>query len=333
VGLSDLQRHSPRSPARSSLLCRPFPSCDRRNVTSSSEESSRDLLHPSPSRDVKRGRRHVFVRALLRASCRHVKLAAPKFVAPCCALRALCGATILLLGALHPASRPTAAAIVEISVGGRIQVTDALGLLPTSVKTGESWSGLIRYDTGLVDLDPDPQRGRYGAPQDLEGLSISVNVSGHIFSGGFGELTADVLDNVTPPAAPAISFPAGDTFSIGGPMRTSPYLLDFPTISFAWNDASGMAFHGDSLPTNLNPLSLKQVDSAGDISQLAPIYIRISDLGLTTPTHAIRYSVLAAIESAQVRIVPESATRDLVVIGLLAIAISSSQCRRSVRMH
>jgi len=199
------------------------------------------------------------------------------------------------------------AAIVEIVVSGRIGVDDRLTLLPDEIHTGEPWSGVIRYDLDIADPAADPKMGYYFDEMRPDGLSITVNVHGHTFYGGNGELQAQVLNDIVFDPGQVINYPAGDSFAIGGPMSQSPRLLDTSRIFFYWHDATGMALSGDDLPTSINPFDFIQsgLTFSTDLQAPSPIYIVIYDIGLSTPEQTSFYLVVASIESAEIRIVPE----------------------------
>jgi len=220
------------------------------------------------------------------------------------------------------AHRQTWAAIVEISVSGRIGVDDRDGLLPDSIRNGEPWSGVIRYDTGIPDGDPDPKFGYYFDATRPDSLSISVTIQGHTFYGGHGELQAQVLNDIVFDPEQPINFLPGDSLAIGGPMSQSPYLLDTSSIFFYWYDPSGAALFNDAVPTSFDPFAFVQAGVFANTSlpTFSPIWIVIHDTGLTTPTHTIYYTVVASIEHAEIRIVPEpgAITSSLIVVALIA---------------
>ena len=229
------------------------------------------------------------------------------------------------------APRETSAAIIEISVSGRIGVDDRLGLLPDSIQTGEPWSGVIRYRTDLPDSDPDPKHALYFDRMRVDALSISVNIHGHTFAGGNGELQAEVLNDIVFDPGQVFNFPPGDLFSIFGPMSQSPYLLDHPSISFSWYDPSGLALQGVEMPTSFEPFDFVQGGGYAEpgLPTFSPIFVVIHDVGLSTPTHTISYIVVASIETADVRVVPEP---DTVVPGVLALILAAFyQLRSSIR--
>src|SRR5262245_8225800 len=114
---------------------------------------------------------------------------------------------------LEFAPQEGSAAIVEIAVSGRSGVYDPLGLprdwiglLLDSIPTGAPWSGVIRYHTDLPDEDPDPKHAHYFDQTRPDALLISVNVHGHIFAGGKGELQADVLNDIIIGPGQSINF-------------------------------------------------------------------------------------------------------------------------------
>jgi hypothetical protein len=206
------------------------------------------------------------------------------------------------------APQESSAAIVEISVSGRIGVDDRDdGHLPDSIRDGEPWSGVIRYHTDLPDEFSDAKYARYFDGMRPDGLSISVIVHGYTFAGGNGELAAQVLNDIVFDPEQVFNFPPGDSFSIGGPMSQSPRLLDFPTIFFSWYDPNGIALSSDEMPTSFDPFAFVQggVSANSGLPTFSPIYIVIEDTGLTTPTHTIYYTVVASIEDAEIRVVPE----------------------------
>lgn len=211
-------------------------------------------------------------------------------------------------------------------MSGRIGVEDQWTLLPDEIRSGEPWSGLIRYHTDLPDQDLDAKHGYYSDPTRPDGLSITVNVHGYTFAGGFGELQSHVLNDIVHDPNQAFNFPPGDLFSIGGPMRESPRLLDSSFISFSWYDQTGAALDSEALPTNFDPFDFGQFDVTG-VPTFSPIYIIIQDSGLATPEDLIRYTVAASIESAELRVIPEPETW---VLGILTFSTAlCSRFRRS----
>ena len=64
---------------------------------------------------------------------------------------------------------------------------------------------------------------------------------------------------------------------------------------------------GDDLPTSINPFDFIQsgLTFSTDLQAPSPIYIVIYDIGLSTPEQTSFYLVVASIESAEIRIVPE----------------------------
>ena len=219
------------------------------------------------------------------------------------------------------------AAIVEIAVSGRISVNDPLTLLPDEIHTGEPWTGVIRYDASIADQVVDPKQGYYSDPLRLNGLSIAVEVHGHVFAGGNGELQARVLNDIVHNPDQPFNFFPGDSFSIGGPMRQSPRLLDHSSISFSWNDSAGEALSNDSLPIVIDPFEFIQTGSGSGLPTYSPIYIRIQDIGLSTPTSTILYMIDASIESATVRVIPEPKTFANSILASVLIATFGSTRR------
>lgn len=215
------------------------------------------------------------------------------------------------------------AAIIEIVVSGRVSVDDSRTLLPDEIRTGEPWTGLIRYDTSLSDQNADPKQGFYTDPLNLDGLSIAVTVHGHVFAGGNGELQAHILNDIIHDPNQPFNFPPGDSFSIGGPMQESPRLLDHSFISFSWNDPTGDALSDDSLPVDFDPFEFVQNDAGTGLPTYSPIYIRIEDMGLSTPTSSISYTVIASIESAEIRVIPEPDTWTL--CGFFVVIVCSKR--------
>jgi len=215
-----------------------------------------------------------------------------------------------------------ASAIVEIAVSGRIGVHDELTLLPDEIRTGEPWSGVIRYDTDIADPASDPKIGYYFDEMRPDGLSITVSVHGHTFYGGNGELTAQVLNDMIFDPGQVFNYPPGDSFEIGGPMSQSPRLLDMSSIYFYWYDPSGAALLDDSLPTSFDPFDFVQsgLTFTTDLESPSPIYIVIYDVGTSTPTHTSLYLVVASIEHAEIRIVPEPETVRLGILGVTLAA-------------
>jgi hypothetical protein len=251
--------------------------------------------------------------------------------------------SIQTIGAmLKPAS--CSAAIVEMSVSGRIVVIDPLLLLPPDVHTGEPWSGTIRWETDIPDDDADPKHGHYFDDTRPDALSITVNVHGHVFAGGFGELSAHVYNDWPPMPGEPIQFAPGDSFIFGGPMRQSPSLLDLSGIGFSWNDSTGRAFAGDELPLAFDPFLFTQNDGSVVVPSYSPIHIKIFDIGLATPTHVIQYDVFAAIETAEFRVVPEPRSLELLLacasiaalICIVRLAVPwliKKRCARRVRTN
>jgi hypothetical protein len=231
------------------------------------------------------------------------------------------------------APREASAAIVEIAVSGRIGVDDRLTLLPDEIHTGEPWTGMIRYDLDIADTAADPTMGYYFDEMRPDGLSITVNVHGHTFYGGNGELQAQVLNDIVLDPGQVINYPAGDSFAIGGPMSQSPRLLDTSRIFFYWHDATGMALLGDDLPTSINPFDFIQsgLTFSTDLQAPSPIYIVIYDIGLSTPEQTSFYLVVASIESAEIRIVPEPTTLTSSLVTVVLIAASRSMKSFSLR--
>lgn len=220
------------------------------------------------------------------------------------------------------APREVSAAIVEIAVSGRIGVDDRLTLLPDEIHTGEPWTGMIRYDLDIADPAADPKIGYYFDEMRPDGLSITVNVHGHTFYGGNGEMTAQVLNDMIFDPGQVFNYPPGDSFEIGGPMSRSPRLLDMSSIYFYWYDPTGAALLDDALPTNFDPFSFVQggLTFTTDLQTNSPIYIVIHDTGVSTPTHTSIYTVVASIEHAEIRIVPEPESVRLGILGFTLAA-------------
>lgn len=226
-------------------------------------------------------------------------------------------------------SQMCSAANVEIVIGGRISVDDPLTLLPDSIQTGERWTGRIRYQTDFVDRDPDPVHGEYFDTGRSEGLSISVNVHGHLFAGGDGALRGDVINDAVFVPGQVFQFPPGDSLGIGGPMFASPRLLDQSSIFFAWHDRSGVALATDALPANFNPFDFVQsAVAATSLPTFSPIYIAIQDFGLSTPNSTAYYSVIASIEFADVNVTPEPAVLKLSLVVIYAAFSQRTVSRR-----
>lgn len=229
--------------------------------------------------------------------------------------------SVALLVTGHAALSP--AAIIEITVSGRISVDDSRTLLPDEIRTGEPWTGSIRYDTNLADQNADQKTGYYADPSNLEGLSIVVKVHRHVFAGGHGELQAQTLNDIVYDTNEPFNFPSGDSFSIGGPMRQSPRLLDHSSISFSWNDPTGDALPDDNLPADFDPFEFVQNDAGTGLPTYSPIYIRIEGMGLSTPTSSISYTVIASIESAEIRVIPEPDT--WMLCGFFVVIVCSKR--------
>lgn len=223
-------------------------------------------------------------------------------------------ATLLSVALTLPS---TSAAMIEIKVSGRIGVDDSRNLLPDVIRTGEPWSGWIRYSTELVDQNDDPSRGYFADPLNPFGLSLGVVVHGYVFAGGDGDLQAEVLNDIPNDLSPPFNPPPGDSFSIGGPMNRSPRLLDHSSISYAWNDVSAVTLLSDSLPWSFDPFGFVQNDGGTGLPTYSPIYLRIEDIGLSTPTSPISYTIIASIEYAEIRVIPEPSSQ---VIGVLAFS-------------
>jgi hypothetical protein len=223
---------------------------------------------------------------------------------------------------LLTAPQACSAAVIELTVSGRVVVVDPLMLLPPEIHTGEPWSGVIRYSTDLVDQDPEPGRGYFLDNARPDALSITVSVHGHVFAGGFGELSAETVNDWVTIPGQTFQPPPGDSFGLGGPMRQSPFLLDLPSIHLTWNDSSGRALAYDALPLSFDPFLFVQSGGNPEATpEYSPIYVEIHDIGLATPTQLSQYSVFAAIESAEFRIVPEPASLALGVILFMIIII------------
>lgn len=173
--------------------------------------------------------------------------------------------SLAILAWLLPASSSSA---VVVSWGFRGVVSrydNPTGNLPGNIAVGTPFTGVIRYDLSFAtgpDADPNPNRSvQYFT--NVAGLSITVNVAGHIITTTNqlpGDSTSDLTieNNISDRDYVDVGFPYQTVRLNGAPL---PGPVTFGGLSLGLTDATKSMFSNDSVPTNV-PILVVEPDTS-----------------------------------------------------------------------